>query len=196
MLRPLVALAFLLAACPVRAGKVEMCVDEACTSRVKRQKLDCSIHKNKSKSLTFGFKLSAAFVASVGPEVSFGRRAEINWNAMSQELIRRYEELCDMHNKGLMCVAKFNERYDKLESYYEKAKDIKVEIEDTVETRAKKEFDDLDAEARKHSGQPLDVPQAKEKVSKINGAVDDLAKQLKDFDAQTKDEPAKKADEP
>ena len=95
------ALVLIFAVSPVHASKVSMCADDACTTKVKRQKLDCQVHKNKKKSLTFGFKLSVAFAAKVGPEATFGRSSEINWNKMSQDLIRRYEELCDFHNKGL-----------------------------------------------------------------------------------------------
>lgn len=180
-------LALLLVVSPVHAKKtVELCTDDSCAVKVTHEKLDCAIHKNKKKALSFGFKLSVAFAAKAGPEVTFGRSAEINWNSMSQELIRRYEELCDMHNKGLFTVAKFNDRYEKLESYFEKAKDLKVEIEDTVQARADKAFSDLDKESEAHAGST--VEKAKEKVSQISNQVESLAKELKDLDGSGKGE--------
>lgn len=178
-MRAIIALSLFIALSPAaRAGKVEMCVDEACAAKVNRQKLDCTIHKNKSKALKFGFKLSVAFAASVGPEVTFGRRSEINWNRMSQELIRRYEELCDMHNKGLLSVAVFDRRYEKLESYFDKAKDLKEEVEDTVEGRAEKEFADLDKEVKAHERGAEDIAKGKERVKKIKEDIDELSKEV------------------
>jgi hypothetical protein len=162
------------------AGKVEMCWDDSCSKKVKREKLDCTIHKNKKRSLTFGFKLGIAFAAKAGPEVSFGKSAEINWNRMSQDLIRRYEELCDFHNKGHLSVADFDRRYKDLDLYYEKAKDLKVEIEDTVAGRAQKQFADLDAEARKHSGAG-DDDSPKDKVERIKGDLDQLSKDVAEY---------------
>ena len=181
MIKRLAALVLIFAVSPVHASKVSMCADDACTTKVKRQKLDCQVHKNKKKSLTFGFKLSVAFAAKVGPEATFGRSSEINWNKMSQDLIRRYEELCDFHNKGLYSVTEFNRRYDKLEEYYDKAKDLKNQVEETVGARAQKEFDDLDKEARKHAGDP-DLAAAMAKVSSLNKDIADLGTSVKDFD--------------
>ena len=176
----ILVLVVLFAASPLMAGKVEMCVDDACTAKIKREKLDCSIHKNKKKSLTFSFKATLAFALTVGPEVTFGRSTEINWNRMSQELIRRYEELCDMHNKGLLSVAEFNRKYDKLEEYFDKAKDLKdemQEVEDTVAGHADKAFKELDAENSRISG--LEV---QEKLNKLNVEVDVLSKQVRQRD--------------
>lgn len=83
-----------------------------------------------------------------------------------------------MHNKGHLSVAVFNTRYDKLESYFEKAKDIKEEIEETVAGRSAKAFDDLDEEARKHSGGGSDPSVVKEKIRKITSDVDQLSKDV------------------
>jgi len=177
--RAILVLSLFIAVSPAaRAGKVEMCTDDACSSKVKREKLDCAIHKNKSKSLKFGFKLSTAFSASVGPEVTFGRTSEISWNGMSQELIRRYEVLCDMHNKSLVNLAQFNRRYDKLEAYFEKAKDIKEDVENTVDSRADKAHSELEAASAAHGGRAQAVAQGKAKVDKISAEIEGLAKEV------------------
>jgi hypothetical protein len=182
MLRIALVTAVLFAALPARASKVEMCVDESCSAKVKREKLDCKIHRDKS--LALGFKFSVAFLFSVGPEVS--KRSDMKWDAMQKNLIRQYEELCDMHNKGLMSVAEFNKRYDKVNAYFDQAKDLKKELVayrdayDVVRDTSKKEFDDLDAETRKHSGMP-----PKEKVAKTLEKVDQLSDDVKELDEQS-----------
>lgn len=180
----------ILAALPAQAGKVKMCLDDACSKQVKREKLDCTIHKNKHRFLKVGFKMSVAFAAKAGPEVTFGRSTEINWGKMSQELIRRYEELCDFHNKGHLSVSEFNRRHEKLESYFEKAKDLKEEIEETVAGRAAKAFDDLDAEARKHSGGGSEVAAVKEKIKKLTSDVDELSKDVSAVEGEGKESSA------
>jgi hypothetical protein len=178
---------FLFCAAPAFAGKVAMYTDESYSKKIKREKLDCTIHKNKKRALTFGFKLSVAFAAKAGPEVTFGRSTEINWNRMSQELIRRYEELCDMHNKSHLTVVEFDRRYKELDKYYDKAKDLKEEIEDTVAARSAKQFADLDREARKHSQPDEDeslTPRAK--VDRISKDVESLSGEIADLSKQTK----------
>ncbi len=155
-------------------GSVKMYTDESYTKKIKRKKLDCKIHANKTRSLTLGFKLGGALIAKVGPEVSFAKTTQIRWNGLSQEIIRRYEELCDQHNKGHLTVAEFNRRHEKLEEFFEKAKDLKGEIQDNVFSRADKAFDDLDREAAKHSGAGFSE-ELQEKIRGYDKAVDDLA---------------------
>lgn len=173
---PILAASALMLLAPVllHAGKVKMCADETCVVTVKREKLDCLIHRNKSKTLVLGFKMGVGFGAGVGPEVGFSRKAEMRWNRMSQELIRRYEELCDMHNKGLFSVAEFQKRYDRLDEHYEKAKALKAEVEDTTQDRAGKAFDDLDRETRRHQTQEGDAAKVKERIQKLTGDMDTL----------------------
>ncbi len=193
MLRSSAALFLFLSAAPASAGKVELCVDDACTSKVTQQKLDCKIHRDSG--LTFGFKFSIAFVLSVGPEV--GRRSDMNWDAMQKNLIRQYEEICDMHNKGAISVAEFNKRYDKINAFFDQAKDLKKQIVafkdayDEVRDKADKEFDDLDKEDRKRSGLP-----PKEKVAETLTKVDQLAADVKELDDQAKKQRGKSADAP
>lgn len=172
--RPLLAASTLLLLAPaaLHAGKIKMCADETCAVTVKREKLDCQIHRNKSKTLVLGFKMGVGFGAGVGPEIGFSRKSEMRWNRMSQELIRRYEELCDMHNKSLLCVTEFQKRYDRLDEYYEKAKVIKAEVEDTTQDRAGKAFDELDRETRKH--QDGDAAKVKERIQKLTVDMDTL----------------------
>ncbi len=205
MLKLIFAALLIAPALPARAGKVKMCLDEACTKEVKREKLDCTIHKNKRRGLTLGFKLSAAFLVKVGPEVSFARNTEIQWNGLSQEIIRRYEELCDMHNSGHLSVAVFNQRYEKLESFYERTKELKQEIQSNVIARAKKAFDDLDIEASKYNSDGtlrtdwVDPKikirdEMKGKIQKYSQDIDVLAKESKDFDKKPGEKEAEAGD--
>ena len=172
--------ALFLAGTVAHAAKVTMFTDETRKVKIKREKLDCKIHKNKTKSLTLGFKMGVAFAAKVGPEVTFGRKTEIQWNETSQELIRRYEELCDMHNKGHLTVAKFDERYEKLDETFGKAVKLKQAIQENVFARADKAFDDLDAEAARHGGAAgKDLKsEIKGKIQGYTQDVDDLAKEV------------------
>ncbi|MBI5623330.1 MAG: hypothetical protein HY924_06090 [Elusimicrobia bacterium] len=191
-------LALALNASPSWAGKVTMCVDDACAKKIKREKLDCRIHDTKKKSLSLGFKMSVAFAAKVGPEVTWGRQTGVQWNGMSQQLISRYKVLCDMHNKSHLSVAEFDRRYEKLEGLYEKAVELKAEIEENVYQRAEKAFDDLDREAAKYSGggDATLKDELKGKISKYSSDIETLAEEVKsdEPDAEAADSsPAPKA---
>lgn len=179
----LIGLLVILAVSAAQAAKVTMFTDNTYTTKVKRQKLDCSIHKNKTKALTLGFKMSVAFVAKAGPEVSFGKQTSINWNAMSQKLILRYEELCDHHNKGLLTVADFDKKYAKLEEYFDKAVDLKEDITDTLAYREDKLFKEMDAEAEKIRAEESQTAVIKERVTKLSDEVNELAKEVELLDA-------------
>lgn len=185
---------------PAHAGKVTMFTDETRTTKIKREKLDCKIHKNKKSSLTLGFKMNVAFAAKVGPEVTFGRDTGIQWNGMSQELIRRYEELCDAHNKGHLTVAEYDRRYEKLDGYFERAADLKQQIEENVFQRADKAFDDLDAEAAKYNsdGTPkADIKtEMKAKIKKYSSDIASLADEVQAEDEGGPEGKAKSKPEP
>ncbi|MBI4677862.1 MAG: hypothetical protein HY748_09800 [Elusimicrobia bacterium] len=168
---------------PAWAAKVTMYTDDTHTQKIKRQKLDCRVHDNKKKSLTLGFKMSVAFAAKVGPEVTWGRETGIRWNSMSQELISRYKVLCDMHNKGHLTLAEFNRKYEKLEGMYEKAVELKAEIEENVYQRAEKAFDDLDREGEKIRGGGADFKaEMKEKIKRYSGDIASLSDEVKTGD--------------
>ncbi|MFA6317404.1 MAG: hypothetical protein WC943_08295 [Elusimicrobiota bacterium] len=190
-------LALALNAMPVQAAKVSMCVDDECTKKVKRQKLDCKVHDTKKKSLSLGFKMSVAFAAKVGPEVTWGRQTGVEWNGMSQQLISRYKVLCDMHNKGHLSVAEFDRRYEKLDGLYEKAVELKAEIEQNVYQRADKAFDDLDREAAKYSGGGDSLKdEMKGKINKYSSDISSLAGEVKaeDEEADAEAVPSDKED--
>lgn len=187
-MRKLLIAALLSQAVPLHARKyVTMFVDDRHVQQVKREQLDCSIHKNKKKSLSLGFKFSVAFAAKVGPEVTFGRSTEIQWNDMSQELIRRYEELCDFHNKGHLTVAEFDRRYARLDEQMEKAVKLKKAIRQDVFAHAEKAFDDLEEEEAKLAGRAGFKDKMKEKIQTYAAKVDDLNKEVK-----AEEEPAEK----
>ena len=104
-----------------RAGKyVQMYKDETYTTKVKRKKLDCNIHQEKKKGLSLGFKVNVAYLVTAGPEISFTEETKMHWNDSCQELIRRYEELCDEHNQGNLTLAEFERRRKELDNYYER----------------------------------------------------------------------------
>lgn len=194
-MRPsLIGLILVLAASAAQAAKVTMFTDNTYTTKVKRQKLDCSIHKNKTKALTLGFKMSVAFVAKAGPEVGFAKQTSINWNAMSQKLILRYEELCDHHNKGLLTVADFDKKYAKLEEYFDKAVDLKEDITDTLAYREDKLFKEMDAEAEKIRNEESQTTAVKERVTKLSDEVNELAKEVEQLDAPVEEMDKSKQD--
>ncbi|MBI5881950.1 MAG: hypothetical protein HZB91_02465 [Elusimicrobia bacterium] len=176
-------LAAALSVSPAWAGKVTMCVDDACTQKVKRGMLDCRIHDTKKRSLSLGFKMDVALVAKVGPEITWGRQTGIQWNGMSQQLISRYKILCDQHNKGHLSVAEFDRRNEKLEGLYEKAVELKAEIEQNIYQRADKAFDDLDREAAKYSGGDALKEELKGKISKYSSDISSLAEEVKSEDS-------------
>lgn len=153
---------------------VTMYTDDSYSRKVKRRKLDCKIHRGKSKSLSLGFKLGIPFLINVGPEVKFGSKADVDWNETSQELIRRYEELCDMHNKGLLTVSEFNSRYKDLEAFYDKVLNLKKEIIELVQSRAEKAFDELDKEA----GKEKEIEQVKKKVERLTINIGSISKEV------------------
>ena len=180
----LLIFALLVQAVPVHAKKyVKMFTDDRHTAQVKREQLDCKIHKNKKKSLTLGFKFSVAFAAKAGPEVTFGRSTEIQWNDMSQELIRRYEELCDFHNKGHLTVEEFDRRYAKLDEQFGKAVKLKEAIREDVFARADKAFDDLAEEEAKLAGRAGVREEIKEKIQTYSAKVEELNKEVKAEDS-------------
>lgn len=153
---------------------VTMYTDDSYSRKVKRRKLDCKIHRGKSKSLSLGFKLGIPFLLNVGPEVKFGSKADVDWNETSQELIRRYEELCDMHNKGLLTVSEFNSRYKDLEAFYDKVLNLKKEIIELVQSRADKAFDELDKEV----GKEKEIEQVKKKVEGLSINIGSISKEV------------------
>jgi len=157
------------------AGSVKMYTDSTYTKKVKRKKLKCDIHREKKKSLTFGFKLSIPFLLSVGPEIKFGKSSEIKWNDNIQEIIRRYEELCDHHNKGLLTIAEFNARYKDLENFYEKTFKLKQQISELVEKHADKAFQELDSE----SGRRKAAETVTKDINKFSTEIEGLAKAAK-----------------
>ncbi|MBI2191614.1 MAG: hypothetical protein HYU36_06495 [Planctomycetes bacterium] len=140
----------LLGAPSAQAAKyVKMYTDDTYTAQVKRPKLDCKLYRDKVSSLVVGFKLNIPFILSVGPEIGFKRETEMKWNDTQQELIRRYEKLCEYHNKGLLTVAEYNRRDKDLDEFYEKAVKLKEEIHKLIEERAEKAFADMEKESEK-----------------------------------------------
>lgn len=131
------------------AGKVKMYADETYSKQVKRPKLDCKLYRDKVSSLTVGFKLNIPFILSVGPEIKFGGETQMKWNDTQQEIIRRYEKMCELHNKGLLTVAEFNRREKELDDFYAKAIKLKEEIATLVQERADKAFVELEQESEK-----------------------------------------------
>jgi uncharacterized coiled-coil DUF342 family protein len=144
---------------------------------VKRKKLDCNIHQEKKKGLSLGFKVNVAYLVTAGPEISFTEETKMHWNDSCQELIRRYEELCDEHNQGNLTLAEFERRRKELDNYYERMIKLKQEIQDRVEKGADRAFEELDQESQKRAKAEALGKEIKELSSKV----DQLAKELKEL---------------
>ncbi|MDA0839798.1 MAG: hypothetical protein O3B01_04165 [Planctomycetota bacterium] len=158
------------------AGKwVTMYTDDTYTQKIKRQKLDCKIHRNKKNTLTLGFKISIPFV-KIGPEIEIGSSMTMRWNQMSQECIRRFEEMCDEHNKGNLTVSEFNSRRKDLDEYYERILRLKIEIGDLVEKHANLAFEELDKEEAKRNQDEIG-----EKAMRLHTEVSSIAKEFEDM---------------
>ena len=168
----------LLIACSMpaaQAGKwVSMYTDDTYTKKIKRRKLDCRIHRKKGKSFTFGFKFSVPFVVSIGPEIKFGGEMETRWNDMTQELIRRFEELCDEHNKGHLTIAEYKESKKELDEFYERMLRLKDEIAQLVEKRADKAFAELDREEERRKL----AKETREAVANLSKQVEALSDEM------------------
>jgi hypothetical protein len=170
-----------------QAGKwVTMYTDDTYTKKIKRQKLDCKIHRNKKRSLTLGFKIGIPFVR-IGPEIEIGSSMTMRWNQISQECIRRYEEMCDEHNKGNLTVAEFNTRRKDLDEYYERMLRLKIEIGQLVEKRAQLAFDELDKEEKKRNQDEIG-----EEAKKLHAEISSISKEFEDMPDLKKVEKKKK----
>lgn len=186
-------LALALNAGPAWAGKVTMFTDDTHTTKIKREKLDCKVHDTKKSSLSLGFKMSVAFAAKVGPEVTWSKQTGIQWNGMSQDIILKYKVLCDMHNKGHLTVAQFDQRYEKLEGLFDKAVELKAAIEEDVYKRSEKAFDDLEREEARMRGEGGDLKsEIKDKIKKYSGDIAALADEVKAEDAEEQPAESKK----
>ena len=130
------------------AGQVKVYLDNSRTRYIMMDKQDCSVHKNKDGYISFGFKAGLLFFG-VGPEVSFGKKTEIDWSQTTQNLIVRYQELCSRFNAGSLTKSEYDRRLEEIEMMDKKVYELRMAIRREKARQRQDLFDELDRETNK-----------------------------------------------
>ena len=172
------------------------------------KKMDCSaINKKTKKSLTLGFKASFAFLASAGPEVTYGTETSMGWNDIQQDLARRYVEICIAYNGGVISKQEYNRRWAEIDKLNGKAQQLMTKMQKEraaefekrvkkVKAEAKDAFAALDREVKqRRNSSGAETVETKEPVIKASREVStqfyQLARDIKAAAPKNSVQPAK-----
>jgi hypothetical protein len=94
--------------------EVKLFLDESNSEHVMIHQQDCSVHKITYEGNGFGIKFGT-YLFGVGPEISSSSGKYINWHPNIQNLIVRYEKLCQDLNSGLITKEEYTQRLSSIE---------------------------------------------------------------------------------
>jgi len=139
--------AFVLAGC--KSNTVMIAMDDNFTQFREVPKLDPNVHKDKVKSITAGVSFKLVGPVSATPQLTFTTGYQAHWNDTQQELIRRYEELVNAFNSGIISMPEYNRQLAKLNNYEAETKQLAMEQREYMRNVAQIAFAELEAETTK-----------------------------------------------
>ncbi|MBI5428092.1 MAG: hypothetical protein HZA02_07430 [Nitrospinae bacterium] len=165
----LLALA-LLTRTPAGAEPFKLYLDETYTQFIMAEKQDCAIHKTEDGRITLGFK-AGNFLINVGPEITFGKKAGIDWDSTIQGFIARYQELCARFNTGSLTKAEYDKRLERIEALDREAYELYRKYLEEREKQRQNLFDELDREVAARPGM---LSAIKKNQSQIDRQLNDI----------------------
>ena len=115
MLRNILIIVVLFAPSLSYSEEMKLFLDESKSDHVRIHKQDCSVHKITYEGNGFGIKFGT-YLFGVGPEISWSKGKYINWHPNVQNLIVRYEKLCQDLNSGLITKEEYIQRLSGIEN--------------------------------------------------------------------------------
>ncbi len=97
------------------SGEVKLFLDASRSDYMGIQQQDCSIHKVEYEGNGIGLKFGT-YLFGAGPEITWSKGKYINWHPNIQNLIVRYEKLCQDLNSGLITKDEYTQRLSGIES--------------------------------------------------------------------------------
>jgi len=125
------------------AAEFKLYLDDSRTEHIMVEEQDCSVYKSENGKITLGFKAGGLFFG-IGPEISFGKESEIDWDKLTQRLVVRYLELCTRFNTGSISKSEYDKRLKKIEAIETEAYKLYQKV---IEEKAKRQdrfFEELD----------------------------------------------------
>jgi len=167
-MRTLCLLILILLTLPERgqAEQFKLFLDETYQNSIMVEKQDCTIHRTEDGRITLGFKIGN-FLLNVGPEVTFGKKAGIDWDHTVQGFISRYQELCSRFNTGSLTKKEYDNRLAEIERIDSEAYEVHKKFMIEKERHKQDMFDEMDNAT---SG----LPKIKQEYDRINGRLEGI----------------------
>ncbi len=115
MLRNILIIMVLLSPAVSFSEEVKLFLDASSSDYVEIHQQDCSVHKVEYEGNGIGLKFGT-YLFGVGPEITWSKGKYINWHPNIQNLIVRYEKLCQDLNSGLITKEEYTQRLSGIES--------------------------------------------------------------------------------
>ena len=125
------------------SAEFKLYLDESRSEHIMVEEQDCSVYKTEDGKITLGFKAGGLFFG-IGPEITFGKEAGINWDSLTQRLVARYLELCTRFNTGSISKAAYDKRLKKIESIETEAYKLYQKVLAETAKQKDKIFEELD----------------------------------------------------
>ncbi|MBT5469850.1 MAG: hypothetical protein HOK41_04550 [Nitrospina sp.] len=115
MLKNILVVVFLFAPSLSFSEEMKLFLEESKSSYLSIHQQDCSVHKVEYEGNGVGLKFGT-YLFGVGPEITWSKGRYINWHPNIQNLIVRYEKLCQDLNSGLLTKEEYTQRLSGIES--------------------------------------------------------------------------------
>ena len=115
MLRSILIAMVLLSPSLSFSEEMKIFLNKSKSDNIKFHQQDCSIHKVEYEGRGIGLKFGT-YLFGVGPEITWSKGKYINWHQNIQNLIVRYEKLCQDLNSGLVTKEEYIQRLSGIES--------------------------------------------------------------------------------
>lgn len=152
----------------VNAEQFKLYLDETYQKSIMAEKQDCTVHRTEGGQITLGFKVGN-FLLNAGPEISFGKKAGIDWDHTVHIFISRYQELCSRFNTGSLTKKEYDTRLAEIERIDNEAYEVHRKYLLEKEKHKQDVFDEMDRDIAKP---PLS--DIKQEYDRINGKLDEL----------------------
>ena len=153
----------------VQAEQFKLYLDDAHQGFIMVEKQDCAIHKTEGGQITLGFKIGN-FLLNIGPEVSFGKKAGIDWDRTVQVFISRYQELCSRFNTGRLTKKEYDDRLAEIERIDSEAYELHKKFMLEKEKHKQDVFDEMDKDTSRTS-----LSTIKQEYDRINGRLEGVS---------------------